>query len=50
MPSEVAQALAAAGIELEEGDAAKLQRYLQALLDANERFPPRRGCGTSRTA
>jgi len=38
MPSDVAQALAAAGIELEAGDAEKLQRYLQALLDANERF------------
>ena len=38
MPDAVNEALLAAGIELEPGDPDRLRRYLQSLLDANERF------------
>jgi 16S rRNA (guanine527-N7)-methyltransferase len=38
IPADVAAALAAQGIELEPGDADRLRGYLQALVDANERF------------
>ena len=38
MPESVAQALRAQGVELEERDPALLRAYLQALLEANERF------------
>ncbi len=38
MPDSVAQALRAQGLELEPGDPVQLRAYLQALLEANERF------------
>ncbi len=38
MPAEVRAALAAQGVELEPGEGQALQRYLQLLLEANERF------------
>ena len=38
IPPEVVAALVAQGIELDAGDAERLRGYLQALLEANERF------------
>ena len=38
IPPDVTAALAAQGIELEAGDADRLRAYLQALVEANERF------------
>ncbi len=38
IPPDVTAAIAAQGIELDAGDADRLRAYLQALVDANERF------------
>ena len=38
IPADVTAALSAQGIELDAGDADRLRSYLQALVDANERF------------